>query len=334
LINLLGNAVKFTDAGSVLLRMQAEPSGTDGLGLTILVEDTGPGIDAGEIDRLFNAFEQTTLGRRNGMGTGLGLAISRQLAQLMGGDVTVDSTPGEGSRFRLKFLAREGMAAASIKHERRRVLRIEDHQPVCRVLVVDDMEDSRELLSQTLEDAGFDVANASDGIQAVKAFANLVPRLILMDSHMPGMDGNEAIRRIRNSPGGSLVRIIMITASATDDVRERALANGADDFIAKPFRQSELFEKIRLLTGVRYLYDESEPVESPGSAKPVNLTKEMTAILPAALRASIHENAIRARQDQLLELLKEVTIIDPQLGKGLRDLVLKFDYETIVQINS
>jgi CheY-like chemotaxis protein len=226
------------------------------------------------------------------------------------------------------------MAAASIKHERRRVLRIGDNQPVCRVLVVDDMADSRELLSQTLEDAGFDVAKASDGIQAVKAFANLVPRLILMDSHMPGMDGNEAIRRIRNSPGGSLVRIIMITASATDDVRERALANGADDFIAKPFRQSELFEKIRLLTGVRYLYDESEPVESPGSAKPVNLTKEMTAILPAALRASIHENAIRARQDQLLELLKEVTVIDPQLGKGLRDLVLKFDYETIVQINS
>jgi CheY-like chemotaxis protein len=211
--------------------------------------------------------------------------------------------------------------------EQRQVLRIEEGSAACKVLVVDDKEDNRILLSEMLSAIGFEVREVAGGMEAVAEFARWQPHLVLMDFRMDGMDGNEAVRQIRRSPGGGAVKIIMQTASATDDSRGEALAAGADDFLAKPFRQNELFEKIRLLVGVRYIYAAVEP--APASVRPPVLTREMLESLPAEFRGQLREGAIRSRHDYLLGLIAQNPGIDPEISALLRDSVARFDYEAL-----
>ena len=149
---------------------------------------------------------------------------------------------------------------------------------------------------------------------------------------MPGMNGDEAIRRIRRSPGGDQVKIITITANATDEVRSHTLAAGADDFMAKPFRQSELFEKIRLLTGIRYVYAESAQSDGTTTEKSSALTKEMLNVLPTDMMKQLREAIVRGRQDQMLKLIQQVAVIDSEMSRSLQYLVSKFDYETLLQL--
>jgi two-component system sensor histidine kinase/response regulator len=207
LVNLNGNAVKFTQTGEVRLLAKAESVQQDGvLTLVILVEATGPGVAADEIGLLFEAFEQTAAGRHSGGGTGLGLAISHQLARMMGGNLTVSSEIGKGSRFRLEIPVREGIASnVTEKIYPRQHYRLEPGQPPCRVLVVDDVDDSRAVLVRLLKNAGFEVREANDGSEAVAAFSRWRPQLVLMDQHMPTMYGDEASNRIRRSAGGDEV---------------------------------------------------------------------------------------------------------------------------------
>jgi PAS domain S-box-containing protein len=336
LINLLGNAVKFAATGGVLLRTWIEHEQEDeaiGLRLVVLVEDTGPGIGTEEIDKLFMSFEQTSTGRRSGSGTGLGLVISRQLARLMGGDVSVTSTEASGSVFRLVIPVNIGVAGMVAKKvDSCQVLHIEAGQSRCRVLVVDDTEDSRRLFIMMLGEAGFDMFEADSGRKAVEEFAEVRPHIILMDHRMPEMDGDEAIRQIRRSPGGDRVKIITITANATDEVRSRALAAGADDFVAKPFRQSELLEKIRLLTGIRYIYADLAQPDGTITEQPSAPTKEMLNVLPADMRKQLRDAIVRGRQEQMLKVIQQVAVIDSEMSRSLQYLVSKFDYETLLQL--
>ena len=241
LINLLSNAVKFTHTGGVWLRAWIELrelQGIDGQWLVVLVEDTGPGIEIEERDRLFNAFEQTRLGRHTGQGTGLGLAISRQFARMMGGDVTVVSEPNKGSIFRLDIPVGVGVAAgAAVKTDTRRVLRIQDGSPSCKVLVVEDEEDHRDLIIQTLGAAGFDVQQTADREEAVLKFVHWRPQVILVDQALPDLNGDKVIRRIRHSRGGDQVKIIILAADASDERRSANLSSGADAVLEKPFDQ-------------------------------------------------------------------------------------------------
>ena len=338
LTNLLGNAVKFTITGGVRLHVWAEPAkgkGPEEARLVILVEDSGPGIEPEAMDRLFDPFEQTSSGRRDGQGTGLGLAISRQFARIMGGDVSVASEPDKGSVFRLEIpVTVQTEAKTQAKIDDRHVLRLDNGQPRCRVLIVDDTEDSRGLLVQMLGGAGFEVFEADGGDQALTKFTVERPHLILMDHRMPGMDGDETIRRIRSLPGGDRVKIITLTASATDENRNHYLEAKADEFMAKPFRESELFEKIRLMTGVRYIYAETDRHEGPTAERKPVLTKEILSFLPNELGKQIHEAAISGRHDKLLELFQQVAVSDPITGGMLRDLGMRFDYETIIHLFS
>ena len=331
LTNLLANAVKFTDAGGVVLRVSASPEG-GGVRLVALVEDSGMGIAAEEMDALFAPFEQTASGRVSGSGTGLGLAISRQFAQIMGGDLSVVSVVAEGSIFRLEVPLEAGTAEMAAKTAARRVVRLEPQQSPCTVLVVDDDADSRVLLLNMLGDAGFDVFAAGGGREAVEAFASRRPSLVLMDLWMPDVDGNEAIRRIRAAEGGAEAQIIALTANATDGVRSSALTAGADAFVAKPFRAPDLFEQIRLLTGVRYVYAESAEADASAVESPPALTREMMNSLPAELREQIREAAVRARHGRLLKLTEQVAAVDPEIGEELRKSVATFDYATVLGV--
>ena len=285
LINLLSNAIKFTQQGSIILRVTSVAAsalprlvtGTSGksleksesvrlgnsnylLGTTLKfeVEDTGQGISAEEISTLFDPFVQTQTGRQSMEGTGLGLPISRQYVRLMGGDITVWSTPNKGSifTFDIKINPASFSDIEATKTRSQQVIGIEPDQANFRILVVEDSTVNRLLLVKILRPLGFEVKEASNGEEAIALWQSWQPHLIWMDIQMPIIDGYEATRAIKQMPNGNETIIIALTASAFEEQREAILRAGCDDFVRKPFRAEVLLEKISLHLGVRYVYEE------------------------------------------------------------------------------
>ena len=279
LLNLLGNAVKFTESGSVTLRV----SWRDGRG-TFEVTDTGPGIAAEELTRLFEPFVQSESGQRSKEGTGLGLALSRDLARLMDGDITVQSVPGQGSTFQVEVSLPEAAAKLPAAPDQRRVATLAPGQEGVRILVVDDTAINRAVLTRLLTQVGFVVREAATGDDALALWRSWRPQLIWMDKRMSGLDGLEVTRRIRaeEKANGEHTPIIALSASALEHERGEILAAGCDDFTAKPFRESTIFEKLREHLGVRYVYDD----DVSGGGAPVDGVS-----LPAAAPSPVAHTA-------------------------------------------
>jgi len=330
-INVLGNAVKFTERGGVGVRVRADRHCATGPCLRVEVEDTGPGISADEQGKLFRHFEQTKTGQQAGTGTGLGLAISREFVRLMGGDITVSSQVGKGAVFVIDVPLKVGEAqAVQTNDNTQHVLQLQPGQAKCRVLIADDIENNRELLAQFLGPVGFEIRLATDGEEAVKEFVQWRPHLILMDFRMPVMDGHEAIRRIRAGAGGKEVKIIAVTASAMDENRQELLAIGADDFIGKPLKETELFEKIHTHLGVEYVYAHRSAAVVP--VQVAEFTAESLAGLPEDLIHLMREAIIRADLDGLLEKIREVETRDPVFAQELRRLAEQFEYQKLLDL--
>ncbi len=245
--NLLGNAIKFTNEGSVELRLRTEPCGP-GVRLLAEVVDTGPGIPADKIDGIFESFAQADASttRRHG-GSGLGLAISRQLVALMGGELGVESTPGEGSTFR--FDVRLALAVAPTGGALGDSGKVApEPQRSLAILVAEDNAVNALLLERLLEREGHEVVIARDGVEAVSRFAEGTFDIVLMDVQMPEMDGYEATRRIRASAKGGQTPILALTAHAMRGDRERCLAAGMNDYLSKPVRPKELLAMLQRWT--------------------------------------------------------------------------------------
>jgi PAS domain S-box-containing protein len=329
-INVLGNAVKFTEQGGIRVCVRVDRDAGTGPSLSVEIEDTGPGISPDDRDKLFRHFEQTKTGQKTGTGTGLGLAISQEFVRLMGGAITVNSQVGKGSDFVIYLPLKEGEAGAvQAKDKPLRVLRLQPGQATCRVLIADDIEDNRQLLVQMLAPVGFEIRLATNGEEAIQEFEEWRPHLILMDFRMPLMDGWEAIRRIRAMAGGEDPKIIAVTASAMDENRQKLMEIGADDFIGKPFREAELFQKIHDHVRVEYVY------AGPAAAvpeEPVELTAESLAGWPPELIQPMREAVITADLDQLLATIQEVEARDPRVAQGLRDLAEHFQYQKLLDL--
>jgi signal transduction histidine kinase/CheY-like chemotaxis protein len=263
LINLLGNAAKFTHTGSVTWRASASSRGA----LTWLkfeVEDTGVGIAEHELARVFEPFEQTTSGIAATMGTGLGAAISRDLARLLGGELAVKSSLGAGTTFTLELpvevAAQIDQASAEVVREW--VVGLAPGQPRPTILVVDDEENNRAVLGEMLERAGIEVIQAMDGAGAVQSFAARKPDLVFMDVKMKGMDGVEATRRIRETPEGASVPIVLLSASVFQDDRTFVLSTGGTEFIPKPFMEATIFDAVERHLGVEFLKKPAVPAQA------------------------------------------------------------------------
>ena len=206
---------------------------------------------------MFTAFVQTKTGQQSEQGTGLGLAISQKFVKLMGGEITVKSELAKGTTFTFKIpLNLPEIAYIKDNNIQHKIIASEPGQPTYKILVVDDNQEGRMLLTELLTPLGFEVREAENGQEAVDIWLSWLPHLILMDMRMPVMDGYEATKVIKNYPEGEATEIIALTASAFEEERSLILSAGCDDFLCKPFYASELLEKIAEYLGVNYVYEE------------------------------------------------------------------------------
>ncbi|MDY7008041.1 MAG: PAS domain S-box protein [Cyanobacteriota bacterium] len=329
LINILGNAVKFTSEGKVTLSVFNHHQ----LGqIKFTITDTGPGIEASEINSLFEPFIQTKTGQKSIEGTGLGLPISREFVNLMGGDISVSSQVGKGTTFTFDIVAEVIEIAKTTKlSDRRKIIGLEPHQPAYRILIVEDVPENSQLLIQLLQPLGFQIKNAENGKQAISIWQTWQPNLILMDIIMPVMNGYEATKIIKQTSFGQATTIIALTANAFDENRDAILAVGCDDFIAKPFSEDVLLEKLASYLGVRYLYQE---ITSNSTAiKPqIKLTKEALNIMPSEWLEQLHFAALSVNDLMVSELIQQIPETEIDLINCLTNLVENFRLDIILEL--
>jgi signal transduction histidine kinase/CheY-like chemotaxis protein len=329
LINLTGNAVKFTNAGSVTLHIHRIPDPTDRSNLTLQIQvvDTGQGIEAQQLDRIFESFTQVSSDQG---GTGLGLTISRRFAQLLGGDLTVTSQVAQGTTFTLALPVQTLAAIEVVPVSRQReVVAIAPHQPTYRLLVVDDRGTNRKFLMDLLTPLGFEVQDAANGQEAWEKWNQWHPHLIFMDMRMPVMDGYEATQRIKGHLNGQATVIIALTASAFESDREIILAKGCDDFLRKPVKKDLVFEKLRQHLGIVFVYqDTPESQDSPPALADLNI--EALAQIPLEQLQTLKTAAIVAKPGPLLELIEEILPSDLALTTTLKEMVHRYEFEAII----
>lgn len=337
LINLLSNAIKFTTSGTVIVSASAD-SALSGvptqIGVTFEVADTGVGISATNLDKIFDLFEQTETGKLSSQGTGLGLPISRKFAQLMGGNITVSSELGKGSVFQVKLLVDiPEPNDRLISPVDRYVIGLAANQPDYRLLVVEDNQQSRDLLVKLLTSIGFQVRAAENGAEAIAIWEQWEPHLIWMDMQMPVMDGYAATRFIKSQLKGQTTTIIALTASALESEKAIVLSAGCDDFVRKPFRETVILDKVASYLGVCYLYeDESQPnalgqnLNTPSSDQ----LKTYLSQMPVTWISQLHQAATLADNDLIAELVTAIPTSNAPLIRGLMTLVDNFGYDRIM----
>jgi PAS domain S-box-containing protein len=342
LINLIGNAIKFTQSGGIKVSCGIqETSQTELNGKTTLlldVEDTGVGIPSEEIPKLFQIFEQTRSGSKITGGTGLGLAISRSHARLMGGDITVTSTPENGSCFHVQLtLEKAGEQEVPAPVPIRHVIGLKPGIPEVKVLIVDDLEENQVILKEFLNPIGFRTEVASDGEEAISMFLKWKPDIILMDLRMPKMDGFEASRKIKSSRAGKNVQIIALTASILDMDRKKVYETGMSGFLRKPFKDYELLsiieEQLKDRFGEVFTYSEMTGNKKKArSEKTTILSPETVAAIPEDLILKMRKATINAEFDTLMDIIDQVEAYAPEIANNLRKLANEFQYDSLLSL--
>ncbi len=367
LINLVGNALKFTAEGQVVVLVQRAlkdaadaVKGDDVSWMTFEIEDTGPGIGPEEIQYLFKAFVQTRTGQQSNEGTGLGLRISQKFVRLMGGEITVESTPGVGTTFRFEIPVRHAQEPQYQEPQlRRRAIALAPDQPSYRILVAEDQWYNQQLLLRILCPLGFDVCVAHNGQEAVSLWQTWQPDLILMDLHMPVMDGHEATQRIRTlasqpsesgSPVGEAIaqglstevqqpKIIALSADAFEETRKTSLTRGCNDFLHKPIQEAHLLEKIAEQIGACYQYDErvgndrddaEVSLASPESKHLLRLLNQ----LPTPWIRQLQDAAIKGFDQQIVQMVEQMPQKYSPLTTQLKHWAENYQFDSITQLIS
>jgi len=314
LINLMGNAVKYTEHGTVTLSLQASNGH-----ILFEVRDTGPGIATQEQEHIFQAFYQTDAGTALGDGAGLGLTLSREFVRLMGGELTLQSEPGEGSCFSFCIpLPETDAVTATLPHSR--VVGLEASQAPIRILIAEDTSDSRNLLMDFLKSTGFELRAVENGLEAVESFKTWQPHFIWMDMRMPIMDGYEATRQIRSLPSGDQVKIVALTASVFQEGLDEILEAGCDDILGKPFEEEKLFQLMGKLLNLKFRYADTKP------HAPANLD---LSVLDSDLRQAIRQAAESLDLDAFAGIIEQIKQTWPELANNLELLVNEFRFEQI-----
>ena len=280
LINLLNNAVKFTDAGGITVRVRRLPSDAETHILSFEIEDTGRGIAKEELPLLFQPFMQTESGRQAQEGTGLGLTLCRRFVKLMGGNIDIRSALNRGTTVIFSIHAGLSEMIEPPRRAARHAIALEPGQPRYRLLIADDKPDNRTLLIKLLAPFGFDLREARNGQEAVDISQEWPPHLIFMDLRMPILGGYEAVAEIRRRASENAPVIIALSASSIEEELSTALSKGCQHFLRKPFQSSEIFESLERFLGIRFVYE-----DDPAASDDMDLSNALTHLTPAALAA-------------------------------------------------
>lgn len=348
LINLLGNAIKFTNEGRVYLKVassryrddySADDAVESACLLAFSVEDTGPGIPEADQEKIFHPFYQTEYGKQSHQGvhgTGLGLSISRQFVNLMGGELSVSSQLRQGATFSFTIPVKVSTTGSLATAPEQRILQIHPHQPIFRILVVEDHADNRCLLVTLLATIGFLVKSAQQGQEALEICQEWHPHLIWMDIKMPLMDGLEATRRIRAISQIPQPVIIALTANAFDEDKERAIACGCDDFLHKPCHETIILEKMTEHLGVKYLYEDLTPPLSNSDSlslpKRTDLKAELIQAMSTTWLTQLQNRAINLDTEGIIDLLEEITPEHYHLKDLLASLANNYRCDVILEL--
>jgi CheY-like chemotaxis protein len=339
LLNLLGNAVKFTDHGHVVLRVQrdhsekssAKTTGPDVpmVRLRFEVEDTGIGMTKEQAQRIFHPFEQVAEVERRRGGAGLGLTISQQLVRLMDAEIHVRSEFGKGSVFSFELDCPIAESQPELPCMQRRVIGYKGSP--CKILVVDDVAQSRMMLMDFLTTLGFNVVDATNGQDAIHQAQRTKPDLILMDIMMPVMDGLEATRRVRSVPELAHTPVLIASASATAGDESRSLAAGANAFIAKPIDEHSLLKALGENLRVEWIYEEIAEERGPA---PIETTGAI--VIPAQKEMDVlHRLALAGNMRGILEHAKYLQDLDPRCAvfvRRLQRLAERYESEALLAL--
>jgi signal transduction histidine kinase/DNA-binding NarL/FixJ family response regulator len=332
LINLIGNAVKFTESGGVCLRVEVEQKDSPHLPhLRFEVEDTGIGIREEDSEIIFSPFEQKIDQPLAETGTGLGLAICKQYVEFMGGHIGVTSEPGKGSVFHFEIPVEVFPPSkdSSAELEHKRVTGLVEGQGHYRLLIAEDQPENRLLLKKLLEPLGFDLREAVNGQEAVTLFKEWRPHLVWMDIRMPVMNGLEAARLIRESDAGGNTKIIALTAHALEEERREILEAGCDEFIRKPYRDNEILEALAKHLGVRFLYEEEQ---APSTATGGELDVAQLKKIPPDLIEALREAAVLLDDQNCLKVAGMISDHNHELGERLRCMVENLQYREMLAV--
>jgi PAS domain S-box-containing protein len=334
LINLLGNAIKFTPRGGVTLQVVTLPGPeADHLRLVIAVRDTGVGIAEADLERIFDAFVQGKgLDLATG-GTGLGLAISRRYARLMGGELTAESQLGVGSTFCLTVpvqMAVPGQAEPAAPPLGQKLLRLRPDHPGQRILIVDDQEANRTILTELLGSVGFATREAANGAEALAAIAAWQPHAVLLDWRMPVMSGQEVMEHLRAAPPAHPMRVIVVSASALEEDRQAILDQGADGYIAKPYHMEEITTELQRQLGLEYETVAADATGQDAAQWTPDELRRRLAALPAPLRDALRVAVQQLDLHQLRTHLPRVAEADAPLADHLGLLAGNYDYDTLL----
>jgi PAS domain S-box-containing protein len=353
LVNLLGNAIKYTEKGRVTLRvafkegMDTAPEATP-LSLSRLefeIEDTGIGMAPEDTQRVFEPFVQLDPGLTARDGTGLGLTLSRMFVELLDGEITVRSQVGKGSTFVFDIAVKraEGAAIHTQKADRQVIGLMPGHPPY-RLLVVDDSVENRFVLRRLLEQSGFSVLEAASGQEAVDLYESGQPHLIWMDLRMPAMDGDEAARRIREAESGRRneegkeihTPIIALTAGVMEDERPSSHSEVFDGWVYKPFRETEVFEQLEKHLGVQFVYQPS--VRSAGDGSTLRDKSAFTpadlATLPADWLKEFFRALKKGRSTPLFHMIDQIRPEHGALAESLAEWVRIYRFDKLIAVTA
>jgi CheY-like chemotaxis protein/anti-sigma regulatory factor (Ser/Thr protein kinase) len=321
LINVLGNAVKFTQRGGVSFSVECRRD------MAVFdIRDTGPGIPAEDLERIFEPFVRGSTAQAGG--SGVGLTIARMLTDLMGGEMQVSSTPGEGTLFRIRLFL-PSVHSAQAARELPRLNRIGYVGVRRRILVVDNEKADRDLLQNVLEPLGFVVEQAASGYECLAAVPRFAPHLIFMDLGMPGIDGWETIRRLRQQ-GQNAAQVAILSANAFDKGLDNDVGVAPDDFIVKPLKVDDLLDWLGRKLELEWITAEAVGAPPAAPAEPPPLIAPGESEM-AALDELINLGYLRG----ILNKLGEIERLDPGHGefvRVLRDLARQFQFDAMKEL--
>ncbi len=331
LINLVGNAVKFTDTGGVTFSVSVlGDSGQDqGIKDTkpmsnnkirFQIEDTGVGISAEQLDKIFLPFEQVGDTSRRTQGTGLGLAISQKIAQMMGSSLSVRSKPGQGSVFwlDLELSTVTDWSKTTKGAHKGKIIGFRGHKR--KILVVDDRWENRSVIINLLAPIGLEMCEASNGQEGLDKIKSFNPDLIITDLVMPVIDGFEMIRSLRKSPQMKPVVVIASSASVFETDQHKSFDAGADGFIPKPVLSESLLEMLRVHLGLEWVYEEKEEVKRINDKSASEIAQDEILPPPVEELTILYDLARKGLVNKLLREAERLENLDPKLVPFTRQL--------------